>query len=158
MTGRTLFGHSPAKGQQMGDHYFGSIPRRVHRFMVDFETEALRLGIPIRTRHNEVAPSQFECAPLYEEANLAIDHNQLLMDLMAKVAERHSFKVLLHEKPFSHVNGSGKHCNWSLITNTGRNLLAPTSKAKENLQFLKIGEHTSELQSRENLVCRLLLE
>lgn len=136
MTGRTLFGHSPAKGQQMGDHYFGSIPRRVHRFMVDFETEALRLGIPIRTRHNEVAPSQFECAPLYEEANLAIDHNQLLMDLMAKVAERHSFKVLLHEKPFSHVNGSGKHCNWSLITNTGRNLLAPTSKAKENLQFL----------------------
>lgn len=136
MTGRTLFGHSPAKGQQLGDHYFGSIPRRVHRFMVDFETEALRLGIPIRTRHNEVAPSQFECAPIYEEANLAVDHNQLLMDLMAKVAERHSFRVVLHEKPFAHVNGSGKHCNWSLITNTGRNLFAPSSKAKENLQFL----------------------
>src|SRR5690606_36233960 len=95
MTGRTLFGHSPAKGQQLEDHYFGSIPRRVHRFMVDFETEALRLGIPLRTRHNEVAPSQYECAPMYEEGNLAVDHNQLLMDLMVKVAERHSFKVLL---------------------------------------------------------------
>ncbi len=136
MTGRTLFGHSPAKGQQLEDHYFGSIPRRVHRFMVDFETEALRLGIPLRTRHNEVAPSQYECAPMYEEGNLAVDHNQLLMDLMVKIAEKHSFRVLLHEKPFKHVNGSGKHCNWSLITNTGKNLLAPSSKAKENLQFL----------------------
>lgn len=136
MTGRTLFGHSPAKGQQLEDHYFGSIPRRVHRFMVDFETEALRLGIPIRTRHNEVAPSQYECAPMYEEGNLAVDHNQLLMDLMVKIAEKHSFRVILHEKPFAHVNGSGKHCNWSLITSTGKNLLAPSSKAKENLQFL----------------------
>lgn len=136
MSGRTLFGHSPAKGQQLEDHYFGTIPGRVHSFMADFETEALKLGIPIRTRHNEVAPSQFECAPTFEEANLAIDHNQLLMDVMDKVAERHNFKVLLHEKPFAGVNGSGKHNNWSLITNTGKNLLAPTSKAKENLMFL----------------------
>ncbi len=134
--GRTVFGHAPAKGQQLDDHYFGSIPTRVHNFMVDFELEAHRLGIPIRTRHNEVAPKQFECAPMFEEANLAVDHNQLLMDLMEKVAERHNFKVLLHEKPFANVNGSGKHNNWSLITSTGRNLLGPSSKAKENLQFL----------------------
>ncbi|CAN5265890.1 glutamine synthetase III [soil metagenome] len=136
LSGRSLFGHSPAKGQQLEDHYFGSIPSRVHTYMVDFETEALKLGIPIRTRHNEVAPSQFECAPNFEEVNLAVDHNQLLMDLMAKVAERHNFKVLLHEKPFAGVNGSGKHNNWSLITNTGKNLLAPSTKPKENLQFL----------------------
>lgn len=136
LSGRTLFGHSPAKGQQLEDHYFGSIPNRVHNYMVDFETEALKLGIPIRTRHNEVAPSQFECAPTFEEVNLAVDHNALLMDLMAKVAERHHFKVLLHEKPFAFVNGSGKHNNWSLITNTGKNLLAPSTKPKENLQFL----------------------
>ena len=136
LSGRTVFGHAPAKGQQLEDHYFGSIPARVHAFMVDFETEAHKLGIPLRTRHNEVAPRQFECAPQFEEANLAIDHNQLLMDLMDRVAERHNFKVLLHEKPFKGVNGSGKHNNWSLITNTGKNLLAPTSKAKENLQFL----------------------
>ncbi len=136
MTGRTLFGHSPAKGQQLEDHYFGSIPTRVRDFMIDFEIEAVKLGIPIRTRHNEVAPSQFECAPSFEEANLSIDHNQLLMDLMNKVAEKHYFKVLFHEKPFAGVNGSGKHNNWSLITNTGKNLLAPTSKPKENLQFL----------------------
>ena len=134
--GRTVFGHAPAKGQQLDDHYFGSIPTRVHNFMVDFELEAHKLGIPIRTRHNEVAPKQFECAPMFEEVNLAVDHNQLLMDLMEKVAERHNFKVLLHEKPFANVNGSGKHNNWSLITSTGRNLLGPSSKAKENLQFL----------------------
>ena len=136
LSGRTVYGHAPAKGQQLEDHYFGSIPARVHTFMVDFEQEAHKLGIPLRTRHNEVAPRQFECAPQFEEANLAIDHNQLLMDLMDRVAERHHFKVLLHEKPFKGVNGSGKHNNWSLITNTGKNLLAPTSKAKENLQFL----------------------
>lgn len=136
MTGRTVFGHSPAKGQQLEDHYFGSIPSRVHAFMLDFEIEALKLGIPIRTRHNEVAPSQFECAPTFEEVNLAVDHNLLLMDVMDKVAERHHFKVLFHEKPFAGINGSGKHNNWSLGTNTGKNLLAPSSRPKENLQFL----------------------
>jgi glutamine synthetase len=136
MAGRTVFGHSPAKGQQLEDHYFGSIPSRVHTFMVDFEIEALKLGIPIRTRHNEVAPSQFECAPTFEEVNLAIDHNLLLMDLMDKVAEKHGFKVIFHEKPFAGINGSGKHNNWSLGTDTGRNLLGPSSKPKENLQFL----------------------
>jgi glutamine synthetase len=136
MTGRTLFGHAPAKGQQLEDHYFGSIPSRVHAFMVDFEKSALKLGIPLRTRHNEVAPNQFECAPTFEDANLAVDHNQLLMDIMDRVAERHNFKVLLHEKPFKGVNGSGKHNNWAMSTNTGVNLLAPGKKPKENLQFL----------------------
>ncbi|MBK0402985.1 glutamine synthetase III [Adhaeribacter sp. BT258] len=136
MTGRTLFGHTSAKGQQLEDHYFGSIPRRVHAFMVEFEIESLKLGIPLRTRHNEVAPNQFECAPTFEEANLAVDHNQLLMDLMDKVAQRHNFKVLLHEKPFKGVNGSGKHNNWALSTNTGVNLFAPGRRPKENLQFL----------------------
>ncbi|PRY15707.1 glutamine synthetase [Pontibacter ummariensis] len=136
MSGRTVFGHSPAKGQQLEDHYFGSIPSRVHAYMVDFERAALRLGIPLRTRHNEVAPNQFECAPTFEDANLAIDHNQLLMDVMSNVAERHGFKVLLHEKPFAGVNGSGKHNNWAMSTNTGVNLLGPGKKPKENLQFL----------------------
>ena len=136
MTGRTVFGHSPARGQQLDDHYFGSIPPRVNAFMVDFEFEALKLGIPVRTRHNEVAPGQFECAPTFEEVNLAIDHNALLMDLMQKVGERHNFQVLFHEKPFASINGSGKHNNWSLSTDTGINLLAPTSKPKENLRFL----------------------
>lgn len=136
MTGRALFGHMSAKGQQLEDHYFGSIPERVHAFMVDFETEAIKLGIPLKTRHNEVAPNQFECAPIYEEINLAIDHNQLLMDLMDKVARRHHFKVLLHEKPYAGVNGSGKHNNWSLITNTGKNLLSPGKTPKNNLMFL----------------------
>lgn len=136
ISGRTLFGHSPAKGQQLEDHYFGSIPGRVHAFMVDFEKTALRLGIPLRTRHNEVAPNQFECAPTFEDANLAVDHNQLLMDIMDRVAERHNFKVLLHEKPFKGVNGSGKHNNWAMSTNTGVNLLGPGKKPKENLQFL----------------------
>lgn len=136
MAGRTVFGHSPAKGQQLEDHYFGSIPTRVNAFMVDFENEALRLGIPIRTRHNEVAPAQFEAAPTFEEINLACDHNALLMDLMAKVAVKHKLKVLFHEKPFAGINGSGKHNNWSLSTDTGVNLLAPSSKPKENLRFL----------------------
>ncbi|MBC7923989.1 MAG: glutamine synthetase III [Ferruginibacter sp.] len=136
MTGRTVFGHAPAKGQQLEDHYFGSIPPRAQAFMVDFEIEALKLGIPIRTRHNEVAPSQFECAPTFEELNLAIDHNLLLMDLMDKVADKHGLKVLFHEKPFAGINGSGKHNNWSLSTNTGVNLLSPSVRPKENLQFL----------------------
>lgn len=135
-TGRTLFGHQAAKNQQLDDHYFGSIPRRVHAFMMELEIEALRLGIPVKTRHNEVAPSQFECAPIYEEINLAIDHNQLLMDLMDKVALRHNFKVLLHEKPFAGINGSGKHNNWSMITDTGKNLLSPGKTPKNNLMFL----------------------
>ena len=136
LTGRTLFGHLSAKNQQLEDHYFGSIPERVYAFMQDFETEALLLGIPLKTRHNEVAPSQFECAPIYEEINLAIDHNSLLMDLMDKVAKRHNFKVLLHEKPYAGVNGSGKHNNWSMITNTGKNLLSPGKTPKNNLMFL----------------------
>lgn len=136
MTGRTLFGHTPAKGQQLEDHYFGSIPERATCFMRDFEIESLRLGIPIKTRHNEVAPNQFECAPVFEECNLAVDHNQLLMDVMEKVARRHNFRVLLHEKPFAGVNGSGKHNNWSLGTNTGKNLLSPGKTPKTNLQFL----------------------
>jgi len=136
MLGKTVFGHSPARGQQLHDHYFGSIPRRVTAFMVDFETECLKLGIPVRTRHNEVAPGQFEVAPQFEEANLATDHNMLLMDVMERIASRHDFEVLFHEKPFAGVNGSGKHNNWALITNTGRNLLAPAKKPKDNLQFL----------------------
>lgn len=133
---RTVFGHAPAKGQQLEDHYFGSIPTRAHNFMLELEAEAHKLGIPLRTRHNEVAPHQFECAPMFEEANLAVDHNQLLMDIMERIAEKHDLKVLLHEKPFAGVNGSGKHNNWSLVTSTGKNLLSPSSKAKENLQFL----------------------
>ena len=136
LTGRTLFGHMSAKNQQLEDHYFGSIPERVLAFMQDLEVESIKLGIPLKTRHNEVAPSQFECAPLYEEINLAIDHNQLLMDIMDKVARRHNFKVLLHEKPFAGINGSGKHNNWSLITNTGKNLLSPGKTPKNNLMFL----------------------
>jgi glutamine synthetase len=136
LSGRTVIGHSPEKGQQLEDHYFGSIPPRVYDFMVDFETEAYKLGIPLKTRHNEVAPSQYECAPNFEEVNLAIDHNQLLMDIMDKVACRHGFKVLFHEKPFAGINGSGKHNNWSLITNTGVNLLSPTNNPETNLQFL----------------------
>ncbi|MES2873728.1 MAG: glutamine synthetase III [Bacteroidota bacterium] len=136
LTGRTLFGHMSAKNQQLDDHYFGSIPDRVLAFMQELEIESIKLGIPLKTRHNEVAPSQFECAPIYEEINLAIDHNSLLMDLMDKVARRHNFKVLLHEKPYAGINGSGKHNNWSLITNTGKNLLAPGKTPKNNLMFL----------------------
>ena len=136
MTGRTVFGHAPAKGQQLDDHYFGAIPERVYSFMRDYEDEAYKLGIPLRTRHNEVAPSQFECAPIFEEANLAVDHNTLLMDVMSRVAKRHNLIVLLHEKPFAKINGSGKHNNWSLATNTGVNLLAPGKTPKTNLMFL----------------------
>ncbi len=136
MCGRTLIGHSPAKGQQLEDHYFGSIPERVFAFMQDFEQESYKLGIPLRTRHNEVAPGQFECAPIFEECNIAVDHNSLLMDVMARVAKRHKLKVLLHEKPFAGVNGSGKHNNWSLATDTGVNLLAPGKTPRTNLMFL----------------------
>ncbi len=136
MTGRTVFGHAPAKGQQLDDHYFGAIPERVYSFMRDYEEEAYKLGIPLRTRHNEVAPSQFECAPIFEEVNLAVDHNILLMDVMSRVAKRHNLIVLLHEKPFAKINGSGKHNNWSLATNTGINLLAPGKTPKTNLMFL----------------------
>jgi len=136
MCGRTLVGHSPAKGQQLEDHYFGSIPDRVYEFMQDFEQESYKLGIPLRTRHNEVAPGQFECAPIFEEVNIAVDHNSLLMDVMNKVAKRHKLKVLLHEKPFAGVNGSGKHNNWSLATDTGVNLLAPGKTPRTNLMFL----------------------
>jgi len=136
MTGRTVFGHAPARGQQLEDHYFGAIPERIYAFMRDFEEESYKLGIPLRTRHNEVAPSQFECAPIFEEANLAVDHNTLLMDVMARVAKRHSLKVLLHEKPFAGINGSGKHNNWSIATDTGVNLLAPGKTPKTNLMFL----------------------
>src|SRR6056300_1523124 len=136
LTGRTLLGHSAAKGQQLDDHYFGSIPRRALNFMRDLENDCMLLGIPVKTRHNEVAPNQFELAPIFEEANLAVDHNSLLMDVMDKVADRHNFKVLLHEKPFAGVNGSGKHNNWSLSTDTGVNLLAPGKTPMSNLQFL----------------------
>lgn len=136
MTGRALLGHEPAKGQQLNDHYFGAIPQRVNAFMRDFETESLKLGVPVKTRHNEVAPNQFECAPVFEEANLANDHNQLLMILLENVARRHDFRVLFHEKPFLGLNGSGKHNNWSLSTDTGKNLLSPGKTPKENLLFL----------------------
>jgi glutamine synthetase len=136
LTGRTLIGNSAAKGQQLDDHYFGVIPSRVLSFMSDLEKECTKLGIPVKTRHNEVAPNQFELAPVFEEANLAVDHNLLLMDVMEKVADKHSFKVLFHEKPFAGINGSGKHNNWSLATDTGVNLLSPGSTPMKNLQFL----------------------
>ncbi len=136
LTGRTVFGHAPAKGQQLEDHYFGAIPERVYAFMRDFEQESYKLGIPLRTRHNEVAPAQFECAPIYEETNLAVDHNTLLMDIMTRVAKRHNLLVLLHEKPFAGINGSGKHNNWSMSTDTGVNLLGPGKTPKTNLMFL----------------------
>lgn len=136
LTGRTLFGHSSAKNQQLEDHYFGSINDRVTAYMREFEVEALKLGIPVKTRHNEVGPGQFECAPVYEEVSLAVDHNQLLMDIMEKVAFRHDFRVLFHEKPFAGINGSGKHNNWALATDTGKNLLSPGKTPKRNIQFL----------------------
>ncbi|HZW78145.1 MAG TPA: glutamine synthetase III [Flavobacteriaceae bacterium] len=136
LAGRTLLGHTAAKGQQLDDHYFGSIPSRVLNFMRHLEKECLLLGIPVKTRHNEVAPNQYELAPIFEETNLAVDHNSLLMDLMQKIAEKHHFKVLFHEKPFAGVNGSGKHNNWSLVTNTGVNLLSPSKTPMKNLQFL----------------------
>jgi glutamine synthetase len=133
---RTLMGHQSAKDQQLSDHYFGAIPERVMYFIEDFECEAYKLGIPVKTRHNEVAPNQFECAPIHEEVNLAVDHNQLLMDVMKRIARKHKFRVLFHEKPFAGINGSGKHNNWSMATNTGVNLLSPGKNPKSNLQFL----------------------
>ena len=136
ITGRTLLGHEAAKGQQLDDHYLGAIPSRVLAYMRDLEQECLLLGIPVKTRHNEVAPNQFELAPIFGEANLAVDQNSLLMDVMRKVAERHDFVVLFHEKPFAGVNGSGKHNNWSLVTDTGVNLFAPSKTPQKNLQFL----------------------
>ncbi|HMC84501.1 MAG TPA: glutamine synthetase III, partial [Chitinophagaceae bacterium] len=136
VSGRTVFGHASAKGQQLEDHYFGSIPERIYAFMRDFENEAYKLGIPLRTRHNEVAPAQFECAPIFEEVSVAVDHNILLMDIMDRVARRHKLRVLFHEKPFAGINGSGKHNNWSMATDTGVNLLAPGKTPKTNFMFL----------------------
>src|SRR5690349_6325909 len=136
MTGRTVYGHSSAKNQQLEDHYFGSIPERVYAYMRDYESESYKLGVPLRTRHNEVAPAQFECAPIFEEVSVAVDHNALLMDVMDRVARRHNLRVLLQEKPFAGINGSGKHNNWSMATDTGVNLLAPGKTPKTNLMFL----------------------
>ena len=153
MTGRALFGAQPAKGQQLDDHYFGSIPQRVSAFMKDFELESHKLGVPVTTRHNEVAPNQFELAPVYEEANLANDHNLLIMELLEVVAQRHDFRVLLHEKPFPGLNGSGKHNNWSLGTNTGVNLLQPGSNPKSNMRFLTFFVNTlAALHKHEEIV------
>ena len=148
LTGRTLLGKHSPKGQQLDDHYFGSIPERVYAYMRDLETECHKLGIPVRTRHNEVGPGQYELAPMFEEANLAVDHNQLLMDLMDRVARRHKLRVLLHEKPFAGVNGSGKHNNWSMSTNTGRNLLSPGKKPGTNLLFLTFFMNTIQAVSQ----------
>ena len=148
LTGRTLLGHSSAKGQQLDDHYFGSIPQRIMSFMRELESECIKLGIPVKTRHNEVAPNQFELAPIYEEANLAVDHNALLMDIMGKVASKHDLKVLLHEKPFAGINGSGKHNNWSLSTDTGINLLSPGKTPMRNLQFLTFFVNTLKAVNR----------
>ncbi len=136
MCGRAVIGAPPARGQQLEDHYFGSIPERVFACMKEFEIECFRVGIPLTTRHNEVAPSQFECAPIFEELNVAIDHNLLLMDLLDRVSRKHNFRVLLHEKPFAFINGSGKHNNWSIATDAGKNLLSPGNAPKDNLQFL----------------------
>ena len=136
LTGRTLMGHEAARNQQLEDHYFGSIPRRVMEFMKDLEVRAVQLGIPVKTRHNEVAPAQFELAPIYEECNLAVDHNMILMSLMREVAAEHGFRVLLHEKPFKGINGSGKHCNWSLGTNEGTLLFSPGKTANDQLRYL----------------------
>jgi len=154
MTGRTLLGKRSAKGQQLEDHYFGAIPERVYAYMRDMEIEGLKLGIPIRTRHNEVAPSQYECAPMFEEANLAVDHNQLLMDVMDRVSSKHKLKVLFHEKPFAGVNGSGKHNNWSLSTDTGVNLLSPGKTPRTNLQFLTFFINTIAAVNRHEALLR----
>ncbi|WP_405329123.1 glutamine synthetase III [Leeuwenhoekiella sp. LLG6367-2.1] len=152
-TGRALLGHAPAKGQQLDDHYFGSIPSRALNFMKDLEQQCMLLGIPVKTRHNEVAPNQFELAPIFEEANLAVDHNSLIMDLMARVADKHKLKVLFHEKPFAGINGSGKHNNWSLATDTGVNLLSPGSTPMKNLQFLTFFINTIKaVQDHEELL------
>lgn len=150
MTGRTIMGHNSAKNQQMDDHYFGSIPPRVAAFMKELEIEAMKLGIPTKTCHNEVAPNQFELAPIYEECNLAVDHNMILMSLMKEVARRHGFRVLLHEKPFEGINGSGKHCNWSLGTDTGAMLMAPGKTDKDNLRFITFVVNTLAAIYRHN--------
>ena len=150
LTGRTLMGHDSAKNQQMDDHYFGAIPERVVEFMRDLEIQSLELGIPCKTRHNEVAPNQFELAPVYEECNLAVDHNMLIMSLMRKIARTHGFRVLLHEKPFKGVNGSGKHNNWSLGTDTGILLMAPGKTAEENLRFITFVVNTLMAVYRHN--------
>ena len=154
LAGRTLLGHASAKGQQLDDHYFGSIPSRALNFMRDLEKECMLLGVPVKTRHNEVAPNQFELAPIFEEANLAVDHNSLLMDVMDKVAKRHHFKVLFHEKPFDGINGSGKHNNWSLATNTGVNLLSPGSTPMKNLQFLTFFINTIKAVEKHEALLR----
>ena len=154
MTGRTLMGHYSSKNQQLDDHYFGIIPERVLAFMTELETEAQKLGIPVKTRHNEVAPNQFELAPIYEEANLGSDHNQLIMSLMEQVARHHHFRVLLHEKPYGGVNGSGKHCNWSLGTNTGVNLVAPGKNPYQNLQFVTFLVNVLKAVHRHNAVLK----
>lgn len=135
LCGRTLIGHTAAKDQQLEDHYFGAIPSRVMSFMKDFETEAYKLGVVLKTRHNEVAPNQFEFAPYHGEANLSVDQNLMMMILMRKIAKRHKLKVLFHEKPFAGINGSGKHCNWSLVTDKGVNLLSPGKTPGKNLSF-----------------------
>ncbi|GGW65750.1 glutamine synthetase [Winogradskyella epiphytica] len=153
LTGRTLLGHTAAKGQQLDDHYFGTIPARAMAYMRDLEHHCMLLGIPAKTRHNEVAPNQFELAPIFEEANLAVDHNSLLMDIMQKIGKRHNFTVLMHEKPFKGVNGSGKHNNWSLSTDTGVNLLAPGKTPMSNLQFLTFFINTIKaVQDHEELL------
>ncbi len=150
LTGRTLMGHDSAKNQQLEDHYFGAIPTRVAAFMKDLEIEALKLGIPVKTRHNEVAPNQFELAPIYEECNLANDHNLLIMSLLRKISRRHGFRVLLHEKPFKGINGSGKHNNWSLGTDTGILLMAPGKTAEDNLRFVTFVVNTLMAVYRHN--------
>ncbi|MEG2864637.1 MAG: glutamine synthetase III [Mucinivorans sp.] len=157
LTGRTLIGHDSAKSQQLEDHYFGSIPTRVASYMRDLEYQCLELGIPAKTRHNEVAPGQFELAPIYEEANLANDHNLLLMSLMKKIARKHSFRVALHEKPFAGVNGSGKHCNWSLGTDQGVNLYAPGKTDLENLQFITFLVNTLVAVNKHNGVLKAII-
>lgn len=157
MTGRTLMGHESAKNQQLEDHYFGSIPSRVTAFMEELEYECLKLGIPAKTRHNEVAPNQFELAPIYEEANLANDHNLLLMSLMPRVASRHHFKVILHEKPFKGINGSGKHNNWSLGTDTGVNLFSPGKSPKSNLQFITFLVNTLMAVNKHNGLLKAII-
>ena len=154
LTERTLLGHESAKNQQLDDHYFGAIPSRVQEFMKDLEVECYKLGIPVKTRHNEVAPNQFEFAPIYEECNLANDHNQLLMSVMKRVARRHNFRVLLHEKPFKGVNGSGKHCNWSMGTNTGINLFSPGKDREDNLRFITFIVNTITAVYKYNAVLK----
>ena len=153
LTGRTLLGHPPSKGQELSDHYFGSIPSRVSDFLIELERESSLVGIPIKTRHNEVAPSQYEVAPIFENANLAVDHNTLLMDLMNKIAYKHNFVVLFHEKPFDKINGSGKHTNWSLNTNTGINLLSQGKTTMSNMQFLSFFINTiTAVLKHKNLI------